>query len=50
MTLKNKLARILRGDVDNHILPFFWQHGEDDDTLIRELHNIYDSGIRAVCV
>lgn len=50
MTLKNKLSRILAGDVDNHILPFFWQHGEDDETLIGELHNIYNSGIRAVCV
>ena len=50
MSLKNKLARVLAGDSENHILPFFWQHGEDDATLIEELHNIYNSGARAVCV
>ncbi|MCI9449301.1 MAG: glycosyl transferase family 2 [Clostridiales bacterium] len=48
--MKDKLKRVLNGDSENHILPFFWQHGEDDDTLIKELHRIHDSGISAVCV
>ena len=47
--MKNKLMRALEGKSENHILPFFWQHGEDDSVLIDELHRIYDSGIRAVC-
>ncbi len=50
MILKDKLTRILAGESENHILPFFWQHGEDDDILKGELHNIYDSGARAVCI
>lgn len=48
--LKNTISAVRRGEGDNHILPFFWQHGEDDETLLRELHAIYDCGIRAVCV
>jgi len=44
------LKKILAGKSDNHILPFFWQHGEDDETLLCELEKIYESGIRAVCV
>ncbi len=35
---------------DNYILPFFWQHNETDEELIAEIHAIYNSGIRALCV
>ena len=48
--MKTKLKNALNGQSKNHILPFFWQHGEDDQTLLNELHRIYDCGIRAVCV
>ncbi len=48
--MKEKLTKVLRGEVENHILPFFWQHNEDDGLLLEELHKIYDSGIRSVCV
>jgi len=48
--MKTKLKNALDGRSNNHILPFFWQHGEDDRTLLNELHRIYDCGIRAVCV
>ena len=34
---------------ENYIFPFFWQHNEDDQTLVNEIHAIYDSGIRALC-
>ncbi len=47
--MKNKLTKILAGDWENHALPFFWQHGEDDAILLEELHRIYNSGVRAVC-
>ncbi|MBR5448074.1 MAG: hypothetical protein IKV40_06590, partial [Clostridia bacterium] len=50
MTLKNKLTNMLDGKWENHTLPFFWQHGEEDEVLIEELHNIYNSGCRAVCI
>ncbi len=48
--MKTKLQNALHNTSANHILPFFWQHGEDDTTLLAELRSIYDSGIRAVCV
>lgn len=48
--MKTKLQNALSGNYANHIFPFFWQHGEDDETLLTELHKIYESGIRSVCV
>ena len=48
--MKEKLKAALRNENGKHIFPFFWQHGEDDQTLLRELHSIYDCGIRSVCV
>ena len=45
-----KLNDCLRGRGGNYILPFFWQHGEDDETLIREIDAIEQSGIKALCV
>ena len=48
--MKTKLHNVLAGQHGNHIFPFFWQHGEDDTTLLSELHKIYESGIRSVCV
>ena len=50
MTIKDKLSSMLDGKWENHTLPFFWQHGEEDEVLIEELHNIYNSGCRAVCI
>ena len=48
--MKQKLKEALANVNGKHIFPFFWQHGEDDETLLRELHSIYDCGIRSVCV
>lgn len=48
--MKNKLNRVLSGNSENHILPFFWQHGEEDDILLEELHRIHSSGVGAVCI
>lgn len=47
--MKTKLHKVLSEQNNNHILPFFWQHGEEDETLLNELHKIYDCGIRAIC-
>ncbi len=35
---------------DHYILPFFWQHGEDHETLLHELEAIYSAGLREFCV
>ncbi|MBP3918882.1 MAG: glycosyl transferase family 2 [Clostridia bacterium] len=45
-----RIEECLKGKTENYILPFFWQHGEDDETLIREIDAIEASGIRALCV
>ncbi|MBR7032630.1 MAG: glycosyl transferase family 2 [Clostridia bacterium] len=50
MTVRDKLDKCLNGTPDNHILPFFWQHGEDDETILEELHRIAASGVGALCV
>ena len=48
--MKNKLLNVLNGKSENHILPFFWQHGEDDEVLLEELHRIHASGVGSVCI
>ena len=48
--MKEKLMQALNNQNGKHIFPFFWQHGEDDATLLQELHSIYNCGIRSVCV
>ena len=45
-----KLREILSGKEENHILPFFWQHGEDEETLRKYMQVIHDANIGAVCV
>ena len=44
------IKKLLDGKGENYILPFFWQHGEDEETLRKYMQVIYDCGIRAVCV
>ncbi len=48
--MKEQLRKNLAGEAGKYIFPFFWQHGESDEALLEELHRIYDSGIRSVCV
>ena len=47
---ETKITDLLCGRTENYILPFFWQHGEDADTLIAEIDAIEKSGIKALCV
>lgn len=48
--MEKKLHDVLTGSYDNYILPFFWQHGEDDSVLAEEMERIWQSGVKAVCV
>jgi len=48
--MTTKLLDVLAGKEENYILPFFWQHGEDESVLREEMARIHESGIRAVCV
>ncbi|MCM1221882.1 MAG: hypothetical protein NC548_46165 [Lachnospiraceae bacterium] len=46
----HSVLKLLDGKGGNYILPFFWQHGEDEDTLRKYMGVIHDCGIGAVCV
>jgi len=48
--MNKTLIQVLNGQADNHILPFFWQHGEDEATLRQMMAAIHGSGCGAVCV
>lgn len=50
LVVPNKLNDVLSGREANYILPFFWQHGEDEEVLREEMARIHESGIGAVCV
>lgn len=36
--------------MENHLYPFFWQHGEDPDVISEYMDKIAESGMKAVCV
>ena len=49
--MKNsRIAQLLAGKGENYILPFMWQHGEDEQTLREYVQVIRQSGCRAVCL
>ncbi len=48
--MEQRLKDVLRGAEGNYILPFYWQHGEDEALLREGMEKIRESGIRAVCV
>ena len=50
MPQNRTIARLLAGESDNHILPFFWQHGEDEATLRELMAAIDGASCKAVCV
>lgn len=48
--MNHTIHSLLHDQVENHLLPFFWQHGEDEETLREYMKAIQDSGCGAVCV
>ncbi|MCM1219580.1 MAG: hypothetical protein NC548_34300 [Lachnospiraceae bacterium] len=48
--MEKTLWEVLNGKEEDHIIPFFWQNGEDEATIRNEMKQIYASGIRQVCV
>lgn len=36
--------------MENHFYPFFWQHGESEDTLINYIDKINKSGMKGLCI
>ena len=45
-----KLKKVLNGSEDNHLFPFFWIHGESEETLREYVNKVYETGIKAICV
>ncbi|SFG63104.1 hypothetical protein SAMN04487761_1327 [Lachnospiraceae bacterium C7] len=45
-----KIKGLLKDKCGNYILPFFWQHGEDEEKLREYMEVIDNSNIKAVCV
>ena len=48
--MNRTIAQLLNGKADNHMLPFFWQHGEDEETLRKYMEVIHRANCYAVCV
>ncbi|MDK8640909.1 glycosylhydrolase-like jelly roll fold domain-containing protein [Niallia taxi] len=46
----DKLTKLLARKENNYIFPFLWMHGESEQVIKRYVHEIYESGIRALCV
>lgn len=47
---QTRLMEVLTGSQNQYILPFFWQHGEDEHTLRKYMKVIHEANIGAVCV
>lgn len=48
--MNQRIEQLLQGRGENYILPFFWQHGEDEATLRDYVRAIHAAHIGAVCV
>lgn len=48
--MNEQIRALLEGKEENHILPFFWQHGEEEATLREYMAAIDGANCHAVCV
>ncbi len=48
--MNQKVKNLLKGKGENYIFPFFWLHGEGEETLREYMKVIHDCSIGAVCV
>ncbi len=48
--MNNTVKELLKGYSGDYIFPFFWQHGEDEDTLRKMMKVIHESGCGSVCI
>ena len=46
----NGYRTLFNRDPENHIYPFFWQHGEDESVLREYIRKIDESGMKAICI
>lgn len=48
--MERRVQELLEQKGGSYILPFFWQHGEEETVLREYMGAIYDSNIREVCL
>ncbi|MBQ3705238.1 MAG: hypothetical protein II888_02180 [Clostridia bacterium] len=48
--MNRTIQALLENREENHVLPFFWQHGESEETLREMMAAIHGANCRAVCV
>ncbi len=48
--MNNMVRKLLVGEEENHVLPFFWQHGEEEATLHEMMNAIDGANCGAVCI
>ncbi len=48
--MNDRIKNVLEGKNGNYMLPFFWQHGEDEATLREYMEVINNDNIGAVCI
>lgn len=48
--MMTRIHESLNGTHQNYILPFFWQHGENEEILRNYMQTIQNMGIHSVCV
>lgn len=48
--MKQKVQKLLHGELDANIFPFLWLHGESEEVLREYMGVIYDANLRAVCL
>ncbi|RTE08382.1 glycosylhydrolase-like jelly roll fold domain-containing protein [Paenibacillus whitsoniae] len=48
--MSKRLKEVLEGQEHNYILPFLWQHGEEESAIREEIARVHESGIGAVCI
>ena len=46
----NDLNTVLNIRTENHLYPFFWQHGECKEKLEDYVDRIFEVGIKALCI
>ncbi len=48
--MENRIREVVRGQEGNYIMPFFWQHGAEEEVLRDYMEKIQNCGIGAVCL
>ena len=48
--MNKKIVNLLNGKSENHIMPFLWMHGEDEETIRNYVRVVKKANCHAVCV